>query len=34
LFFFITKIIFKGIIPLLFGGDIYRQHVTTFSRLA
>jgi hypothetical protein len=20
--------------PLLFGGDIYRQHVTTFSRLA
>jgi hypothetical protein len=25
---------FKFIIPLLFGGDIYRQHVTTFSRLA
>jgi hypothetical protein len=24
----------KWIIPLLFGGDIYRQHVTTFSRLA
>jgi hypothetical protein len=34
LFFFITKIIWKLIIPLLFSGDIYRQHVTTFSRLA
>jgi hypothetical protein len=34
LFFFITKIILKWIIPLLFGGDIYRQHGTTFSRLA
>jgi hypothetical protein len=32
--FFITKIILKWIIPLLFGGDIYRQHVTTFLRLA
>jgi hypothetical protein len=30
----ITKIILKLIIPLLFGGDIYRQHATTFSRLA
>jgi hypothetical protein len=34
LFFFFTKIILKLIIPLLFGGDIYRQHVTTFSKLA
>jgi hypothetical protein len=24
LFFFITKIILKSILPLLFGGDIYR----------
>jgi hypothetical protein len=34
LIFFIKKIILKKIMPLLFGGDIYRQHVTTFSWLA